>query len=184
MDYINSKNDVYGLRFVQELIKKYNTKTSRISSDIINYNIDDLYSAARISFEILDNANLFSVEVNLWCERLFRRLVEYAEKDRILCHGDLSNKNIMIWKENVLVLDWEDALLAYPDYDMLYWLTFYSQRRYYSCHLFDDIGVKEKYGKDIMVLILLVKCCIAYRNKTYLNNRLSFNERINEVICM
>ena len=84
----------------------------------------------------------------------------------------------------MFVVDWEDALLAYPEYDILYWLTFYSQRRYYSCHLFEDIGVDKQYGKDIMVMILLIKCYLSFVNESYKKNKLSINYRIDEIICM
>lgn len=82
------------------------------------------------------------------------------------------------------MLDWEDAMMAYPQYDILYWLTFYSQRKYYSCHLLNDIGVEVSFGKNVMAMILLIKCYLSYRNKSFLNNKLSINDRINEIICM
>lgn len=184
MDYIVVKNNAYEMKFVQELIRSYHVKLNGVPHDIVNYNTDDLYRAASISFEILSKTDLLSVEVGVWCERVFKRLETYNDNGRVLCHGDLSNVNIMIREEDVLVLDWEDAVMAYPEYDILYWLTFYSQRKYYSSHLFDDIGLEEQYGKDIMVMILLIKCYLSYRNKSYLNNKLSINDRINEIICM
>lgn len=184
MDYLYPQDGTYSLGFVQGLISEYNTKTADGLMDAINYDTEDLRQAAGMSFEALDAAGFLSGGVRSWCEGALSRLVDYGGQNRILCHGDLSNKNIMIWKGNAVALDWEDAMMAYPGYDMLYWLTFYSQRRYYSCHLFDDIGIKGQYGKDIMAIILLVKCFLSYRDMSYLGNKLSFNDRIDEIIRM
>ena len=79
-------------------------------------------------------------------------------------------------------LDWEDALWGYQGYDILYWLTFYSQRKYYDKDLFRRIKIDKQFGKDMMILILLVKSYLSYRNGTYLSNKLSINDRISEVI--
>lgn len=64
--------------------------------------------------------------------------ISYVEKTfrllpQAICHGDLSQKNIM-YKENgeIVVIDWEDALVAFPEYDFLLWLTFFPQRQYYK----------------------------------------------------
>lgn len=183
MDFIDVKSASYEPKFVDDLIREYEVKLNIVLPEIVNYNSDDLYRAALTSFETLCKANQFSAEVGARCESALKRLKEY-DGSGTLCHGDLSNVNIMIREEDVLVLDWEDALMAYPEYDILYWLTFYSQRKYYNCHLFEDIGVKKQYGKDIMVMILLIKCYLSYRNKSYINNKLSINDRINEIINM
>lgn len=184
MDYIEEQSMEYEMIFVRNLIKKNSMKLANIAPDVINYNLEDLYDAAVKSYEIMNEADLTSKNVRLWCRKALKRLAGYGDCARVICHGDLSNVNIMSWKESTVVIDWEDAILSYPEYDILYWLTFYSQRKYYSCHLFDDIGVAEQYGKDIMVMILLIKCYMSYLNKSYLKNKLSINDRINEIICM
>jgi len=184
MDFIDSGNAVYELQFVHNLIKTYNFQLEKVSLNKINYNVDDLYQAAVKSYDVLEKAHLLSAGVRLRCGKALKRLKEYNNCERVLCHGDLSNVNIMLWKDHVIALDWEDAVLAYPEYDILYWLTFYAQRKYYSSYLFDDIGVSEQYGKDIMLMILLIKSYISYRNKSYLNNRLSINDRLEEIIYM
>lgn len=184
MDFVDTKNTAYEMDLVSELIRNYNLKLTDIAPDIINYNLEDLHHAASYSFDVLSNANLLSAEVGLWWERIFEEIKEYDDGTRIICHGDLSNVNITDWNGDVLVLDWEDAMMAYPQYDILYWLTFYSQRKYYSCHLLNDIGVEVSFGKNVMAMILLIKCYLSYRNKSFLNNKLSINDRINEIICM
>lgn len=184
MDYIDLQNDAYPLDFVQNLIKSYRIRLADFPTDRVNYDVDDLYQASYQSYEILGASGLLSADVGLCCKKTLNRLPTYKNREPILCHGDLSNANMMCWKDTMLVLDWEDALLAYPEYDILYWLTFYSQRKYYSSHLFDDIGINEQYGKDIMLMILLTKCYLSYRNKSYLKNRLSINARLAEIIYM
>lgn len=181
MDFIDVKAASYELRFVCRLIEQYSAKLDKVLPEIVNYTTDDIYNAAIVSFNVLCGANQFSAEVGMWCENVLKRVKEYDD-GATLCHGDLSNVNIMIRKQDVLVLDWEDAVMAYPEYDILYWLTFFSQRKYYNCHLFADIGVKKQYGKDIMGIILLIKCYLSYKNKSYLNNRISINDRISEII--
>lgn len=185
MDYLDSQQSkAYGMDFVRNIIENNSVELASVSSDLVNYNVDDLYNAAVKSYEIMSEADLLSLDLSLWCEKAIKRLEGYGSYNRVLCHGDLSNVNIMSWKDLMIVIDWEDALFAYPEYDLLYWLTFYSQRRYYNCHLFEDIGVGEQYGKDIMVMILLIKSYISYANKSYKKNRLSINDRINEVVYM
>lgn len=184
MDFIHSENRIYELPFVHDLIKGYHFQLGKISPDIINYNIDDLYQAALKSYDVIGEANLLSADIRLECGKVLKRLKGYNDCEQVLCHGDLSNVNIMPWRDSVIVLDWEDAVFAYPKYDILYWLTFYLQRKYYSSHLFNDIGVNEQYGKDIMLMILLIKSYLSYRNKSYLKNQISINDRLGEVIHM
>lgn len=184
MDFIEGQSTTYEIGFVRNLIESNSVKLGAISSNLINYNVDDLLNAAIKAYEILSEVDLLSRDVRLWCKNALNRLEEYGDCNRVLCHGDLSNVNIMRWKKSTVVIDWEDALLAYPEYDLLYWLTFYSQRKYYSCHLYEDIGVDEQYGKDIMVMILLIKCYMSYVNKSYTKNKLSIDDRINEIISM
>jgi hypothetical protein len=53
-------------------------------------------------------------------------LYKWNSSDRKLCHGDLSNENIMSLNHTNFVIDWEDTFIGPPSFDFLYWLTFRS----------------------------------------------------------
>lgn len=184
MDYMDAENGEYEMECVAGAIKRYNAELAGKVRDIVNYNTDDIYRAASVSLDVLGRTGLLSRETCRWCEKALKRVERYGENGVTLCHGDLGNANILTSEGNTVVLDWEDAVLAYREYDILYWLTFYSQRKFYGSRLFEDIGVQRQYGQDIMVLVLLVKCFLSYRDKSYAGNRLGMNDRINEIIFM
>ena len=83
-----------------------------------------------------------------------------------------------------VVIDWEDSLMAFGEYDYLYWLTFFSQRKYYSPALLENHDIDKVWGTDIMALITLVKSKMSYQNQSYKNNKISFQERIDEIYKM
>lgn len=152
----------------------------------VKYTFGQVLKAGDNSLEILHNREFFTEEMYLRCKESLGRV---AQKDissfQEISHGDLSNVNIMFTQKGIpVVIDWEDSLTAFPEYDYLYWLTFFSQRKYYSSTLFERKGIDRTWGTDIMVLITIVKSYMSYRNEGYRNNKLSFEDRINEIYCM
>ena len=47
-----------------------------------------------------------------------------------LLHGDPGNHNVVVDKDGVVLLDWEDALLGDPLFDIAFWATFHPERRW------------------------------------------------------
>ena len=107
-------------------------------------------------------------------------LITDAPCDR-LCHGDLSNKNIMCKNETLVIIDWEDAFWGPAGFDMANWLTFFDQRKYYTDGFPQTLSEK---CRSFMLMCVLLKSWISYKNKSYFNNSLSFNERLGEILNM
>lgn len=161
----------------------YQNKLSGCRADI-NYCFEDVVKAGKEALHSLAAARLLSPSLQKTCQEAIEYITQHlAEKERVVCHGDLSNANIIVdEKERSVILDWEDAIWAFEEYDFLYWLTFLSQRKYYSIELFEKNSIAPQWGRDVMMLIILVKCNIAYKNGTYCNQRFSFEERLREVV--
>ncbi len=101
----------------------------------------------------------------------------------VICHGDCSNKNIMIYNGKMVCIDYEDAFWGIADYDFLYWLTFMSQRKYYQKGLLKelDLAVGAHVARLLMQMIVVLKCFQAYATGSYKGNHLSTTERIEEL---
>lgn len=184
MDYLLS-----GIAIEPEKVKKciehYQQKLEQRNVPV-KYTFEQVLKAGEESLEILYTQNFFTEGMYLQCKESLKRV---AQKDigqfRKISHGDLSNVNIMFTQKAVpVVIDWEDSLVAFREYDYLYWLTFFSQRKYYSSSLFDKNAIEKIWGTDIMVLITIVKSYMSYRNGSYINNKISFQDRINEIYGM
>lgn len=101
----------------------------------------------------------------------------------IICHGDLSPKNIMENDNgNAIVIDWEDAFWGFEGYDYLYWLTFFGNRKFYSKAILGHTIWTKKQEIAIMTLVILLKCELSFRMKNYHTNKLTFDERISEIL--
>lgn len=184
MDYLLS-GMVIEPKEVQKCIKHYQQKLERKTVKV-KYTFEQVLKAGDESLEILYARKFFTEKLYLRCKESLQRI---AQRNiglfREISHGDLSNVNIMSTQKGVpVVIDWEDSLAAFPEYDYLYWLTFFSQRKYYSSTLFERNGIDKIWGTDIMVLITIVKSYMSYQNESYRNNKLSFEDRINEIYGM
>jgi len=107
-----------------------------------------------------------------------------ADFGRCLCHGDLGPKNIMSLNGEPMAIDWEDAFWGIEGYDYLLWLTFFENRRHYA----DGVLGRTPWGLEteraILVMIVILKCALSFRNKTHIGNALSFDQRIVEVLTL
>ena len=182
MDFLQPVKGEKDIAFIQDMIIQYSANLSSVSYDTVNYNMNDFYKAAVQSYKVLTENNLLSGMNATECETSFLRFSEYASFETIICHGDLSNVNIMSDGANYFVIDWEDAMLGYQGYDLLYWLTFYSQRKYYDKQLLKKLNIDKQFGKDMMLMIILIKSYLSFQNKQYLKNKLSINDRISEIM--
>lgn len=184
MDYLLS-GMVNEPKEVQKCIEHYQQKLERKTVKV-KYTFEQVLKAGSESLEILYERNFLTEKLYLRCKESLQRIVH---RDiglfREISHGDLSNVNIMSTQSGFpVIIDWEDSLVAFPEYDYLYWLTFFSQRKYYSSILFERNGIDKIWGTDIMVLITIVKSYMSYQNESYRNNKLSFEDRINEIYGM
>lgn len=136
--------------------------------------LDNLSAHALISSEIYRSVRL----------HLTRLDTELGKCRPCVCHGDLGPKNLMTDGKRVLAIDWEDAFWGVEGYDFLFWLTFFSNRKYYS----PDILGKTPLGKplecSLLVMILLLKCALSFKDGSYRFNSISFDQRINEILAL
>lgn len=114
---------------------------------------------------------------------ILEELANYARP--VICHGDLSPMNIMTNdKENLIVIDWEDAFWGIEGYDYLYWLTFYSNRKYYSTDVLGKTIWSKEQEIAILILVIILKCELSFRWGNHHKNKLSFNDRILEILYL
>ena len=183
MDYLFPYNYSTDFYEVKKCINNYQRKLATKNIEV-KYCFRDVIEAGKESLEILYADSFLKKDIYLHCRESLQRIMEkrYLE---VVNHGDLSNINIMYTEKQIpIVIDWEDSLYAFQEYDYLYWLTFFSQRKYYSSSLLENNGIHKIWGTDVMVLITIVKSEMSYRNESYKNNRISFQNRINEIYNM
>lgn len=182
MDYLQPADGVTGLDEVRMYISTYQQQLSEAKVSA-NYSFDEILKAASDSLELLFADAFFSKYIYMQCKNSIERVGDKANRLKpVICHGDLSNVNIMRTLDgNPVVIDWEDLLTAFPEYDFLYWLTFFSQRKYYSDNIFEKYNIDKIWGTDVMVLITIIKSRLSYENESYKKNSLSFQDRIIEI---
>lgn len=182
MDYLRVGTSLISPSNIEEYTKNIQQK---LSPETIKtkYHFGQILDAGKESLETLFLNGFFHKDFYLRCNESIQRIIcNDKSKMNVINHGDLSNVNIMYTKnDDPIIIDWEDSIYAFPEYDYLYWLTFFSQRPYYSSTLFDKSGIDKIWGIDVMVLITIIKCRMSYQNNSYKNNQISFYERINEI---
>lgn len=82
-----------------------------------------LYIRTSLSDEIIEltSFNVLKPEEAAGIKKVFRTF-RFPEKHRLL-HGDLSHHNAFVFKHLVTLIDWEDALIGDPMYDVAYYET-------------------------------------------------------------
>ena len=167
---------------IRACIRDYEQKL-RPSLIPAEYSFGQVLEAGRESLEALHAEGFLRYNCYCCCKDSLERMWEYGWKEQsAVCHGDLSNVNIMQDEQGrLVVIDWEDALTAFSEYDFLYWLTFFSQRNYYAPGLLRSYGINPERGTDLMVLITIIKSQMSYWNGSYAKNRISFQDRIHEI---
>lgn len=102
---------------------------------------------------------------------------------RRVCHGDLGPRNIMADGARAVAVDWEDAFWGIEGYDYLYWLTFMANRKHIGDAAFGHTALQRPTEVAVLVLIVLLKSELSLRNGTHHGNRVSFEQRLAEIVC-
>jgi hypothetical protein len=142
-----------------------------------------LIGEAWTALENLSNLELLSIDLQ---KAIYYHLLciesEIGALEPSLCHGDLSPNNLMTDGYQSYAIDWEDVFWGVEGYDYLFWLTFFNNRKYYSGGMFGHTPLGSKLEQSILVMILLLKSELAFRDGSYLTNKLDFNQRIGEIV--
>lgn len=99
-----------------------------------------------------------------------------------LCHGDLGPANILLDENVPVVIDWEDAFWGIAGYDYLFWLTFFSNRKWLVPAALGHTPWGRSIEVAMMVAILLLKSRLSVQDGSYRRNIISFDQRLSEVI--
>lgn len=150
--------------------------------DVHKDNINTLIELGKSAHANLSNKNLLTREVQTVTLAALNFLDrEISGVQPTLCHGDLSPVNIMRHRTSSVLIDWEDAFLGVKDYDYLFWLTFFENRGLYQANPLQHISIDRHVAKALLVMIVLLKCELAWRRNTWRQNSLGFNGRILEI---
>lgn len=119
-------------------------------------------------------------------EQVSRDAIDLLERQvsrfgRQICHGDLGPRNLMTDGLSLYALDWEDAFWGFEGYDYLYWLTFFSNRKYYSPDMWGQTPWGAETETAVMILILLLKGDLSVKSGTQARNTLPIHQRIAEI---
>ena len=160
-------------------------KVQKLNNSIINAHHDNIYTLVEIGKLAHDNLSRFNM-LDRNSQRQTKDALNFLDLylpdlQPTLCHGDLSPFNIMRHNSELIIIDWEDVFLGVADYDYLFWLSFFENRRLYQHDPLRFISIDRRIAKALLILIVLLKCEIAWRSGSWSRHTLSFNERILEI---
>ncbi|MGG1553517.1 phosphotransferase [Paenibacillus ferrarius] len=189
MDNLRSLDDNPSIEIIRTLINQYGDKLKEKLNELDKhdgmYTFHHVYHTGLNALELLLKGQLVEPSVGIECEKLIRSLSVLTEQtDKVICHGDLSNKNIMLLENKPIVLDWEDCFLGVESYDLSYWLTFFDQRKYYDRELFSQFFVEPRRNVSLMLLITVLKCYLSYKNGSYKTNNVTFSQRLQQILAL
>ena len=148
-------------------------------SDSVNF----LISEANIALSLLSELHLLSPDAQQKAQSCLKQLQSASMNwPRQLCHGDFGPANILADESGLIAIDWEDAVWAVQGYDYLYWLTFFTNRKWLKSNVLGQTQLGCSNEVALMIMILLLKSALSVRNSTYLDNKISINQRLLEVL--
>lgn len=167
---------------VTELINVYQGRLANIKKDQL-YGIEEIWTAAWEELTVLHNEHFLTNETYAAAkEKLAFLRNEFPHLERCVCHGDLSDLNIMGNKAGRLIaIDWEDAFWGCAGYDYLYWLTFFNHRRFLQLDHKVSAHMPRECAVSILTMIVVVKCAISFYSGSYQRNSLSMEDRLREI---
>lgn len=181
MEYLDKNKGINPV----EVYKLINDYQKRLDIDIKpTYTFENLISTALSEIQNLIKNNIISSEIGNIAKIHIDKLKEISKiYKNVICHGDLSNKNIMQKTAGeYAVIDFEDAFWGIEGYDYLYWLTFFSNRKFYSKENFYRTTLNKDATKSMLMLILILKAAIALYSGSYKSNSMTDDERIREIL--
>lgn len=183
MDRLDKVEGQISIQELKVVLQNCYRKLKKVDLESIEYKIEQLVEEAEVGLKELSKNNFFSSDI-IWNLQLCIQYIKQISKERacLVCHGDLSNVNIMKHNDNYIILDWEDAFVGFEPYDIAYWMTFFQQRKNYNSTFFIENGLNTEDNKWLMIFVMLLKCWLSYKNKAYLNDSLTFQQRIEEVL--
>ena len=105
-----------------------------------------------------------------------------ASSPTAICHGDLSNKNIMLTGNQSIIIDWEDAFAGFEGYDYLYWLTFMDNRKYLSKSIFGHTSLGEQGDRGALIMIVAIKSLISVLSQSIRSSHVPIEQRLLEFV--
>lgn len=187
MDYLSPLTGMPAIKTVRDIISSYQRPPASLPLGSVSmlHGFDVLLTLCAEASEALLRDQMLSPEIMAACSPYFYRLMALDNPaSYTLCHGDLSNKNMLTKDGRYYIIDWEDAFLGPPAYDLCYWMTFFDQRHLYAPEIFTNMGVDSDTATGYMLLIVLLKCYISYRRNTHHNNQISFDLRLLEILAL
>ncbi len=141
-----------------------------------------LYGKAISSLEYLHQHSLIKSSLCNKIHRVFDYYKTHSNWEQVLCHGDLSNPNIMVKDGLLFILDWEDAFPGSLKYDLSYWLTFMDQRKYYQHEIVKDLIKNDDEIFFYMIMVLVLKGYLSILDGSIFQHKITIHERIEEIL--
>jgi Phosphotransferase enzyme family len=149
------------------------------------YDFSELVDAGESSLMSLLATRLVSLHVSHPVAAALARLRQQAPHlRRVVCHGDLGPANIMGDDQGFVVVDWEDVFSGIEGYDELYWLTFMKNRHLITRDVLASSLLGPLVAHDVLLLIVVVKSAISVAQNSYLSDKLSFDDRLTEILAI
>lgn len=144
-----------------------------------------LLSEAGKSLDVLRARGLVSSAIGHHTRAGLDRLEKQCDQwPRQLCHGDLGPANILGGPAGPVALDWEDAFWGIQGYDYLYWLTFFSNRKWLLREFLGHTGLGVNTEIDLMTMIIVLKSMLSTYNGSNRRDTLTFDQRLGEVFAL
>ena len=179
-DYLDESTGITPSKLLN-IISKFDFKNQKVPK-IGFYDISDIFQESLNELDFFYKTNMYSEYL---CDFLYEKMMFLKKSidnyDRVLCHGDLSNNNIMRLSkscDDYVLIDWEDAFWGIKGYDYLYWLTFFDNKKWLSKNNILLSGYEFDVCESLILLILIIKNSIAYYSGKYLFNSVGMEDRI------
>lgn len=169
---------------IKNLLKPLRQNTSLWYEIDCLYRAEDLIIYSKKARDDLYAAGVLSKKLLVYMQMIEPELRSILAGQLVLAHGDLSNPNILCKGDELYLMDWEDAFLCTPDYDFLYWLTFFSQQEFLARGGVERLGIKKRRAEILMMTIVLLKSYIAFLRGTDKNHKVSVNDRLEQLQCL
>lgn len=88
----------------------------------------------------------------------------HIQSRKIICHGDVSSRNIYNFHGSLILLDWEDCFWGYDGFDYVYWLTFINNMDQLSQSSIERIPIEVRLIRASYLLIVLLKEFLHFNN--------------------